>query len=93
MPCQVDDDGQSRNYYLAKASEATRLLCDVMNWIGNAKSHAFTCVPGLEEWWAKHEAEDRARREADARRVSQEQKKRDALAKLTPEERRLLGWK
>lgn len=43
----------------------------------------------LMAWWREHKAEDCVRRE----REKAEEKKRLALAKLTPEERELLGVK
>lgn len=43
----------------------------------------------LEEWWAEHKAEDERRKAAE--QVILAVKRRKALAKLTPEERALLG--
>ncbi len=43
----------------------------------------------LENWWQDHQLQDRMRKEAEQQAV--ETRKQAALAKLTPEERELLG--
>jgi hypothetical protein len=47
----------------------------------------------LFKWWAEHKEEDRQRREAARRARELQEKRKAALAKLTTEERKLLGVK
>ena len=43
------------------------------------------------DWWAAHQEKDRARRRAEQAAKLKRQVKLQALAKLTPEERKALG--
>ena len=45
------------------------------------------------KWWQEHKAEDCVRRERERVVIERQEKKRIALAKLTPEECELLGVK
>lgn len=45
----------------------------------------------LEKWLVEHEEADEERRKRESRERNHQRKKRAALAKLTPEERELLG--
>ena len=44
-------------------------------------------------WWKKHQEDDRRAREKAEARARREQLKQEALAKLTDEERKVLGIK
>lgn len=55
-----------------------------VNWKGTGMTQMWA-----EEWWAEHKAADKRRKEAE--QILLGVKRRTALAKLTPEERKLLG--
>jgi hypothetical protein len=93
MPCTYYSDHELRVMAQRELNEATRLLCKMVQHFG--------VVPGdaeLAAWKAKHDAMD-AEREAlvqahlEAMKEAEDNReKREAvLARLSPEERRLLG--
>lgn len=45
----------------------------------------------IRSWWMKHQKADQARREAEAKQRRELETRKAALAKLTPEEKKLLG--
>lgn len=45
----------------------------------------------LEKWWDEHKAEDRRRKKAEAEKRERERLREEALSKLTPAERSVLG--
>jgi len=94
MPCRSDDryDCDSSKPELDKV---TRLLCDVCKHLekGHSASFIFNSPSELSTWWKKHQAEDQKREAVEKAEALKEQKKRDALNKLTDEEKKLLGIK
>lgn len=90
MPCRCDYNGDDNSIWAAEAHAATRAACDMRTILRRA---GLECELTTEtrSWIAKHD-------EADAKRIQEEnqQKIREntrlkALAKLTLEERRVLG--
>lgn len=87
MPCTYYTPEEERQLaaretekYKAELDKVTRLLCDVCRAFGpDDKTHFFSEVRGLKSWWSKH-------KKKDANRI-----RKEALAKLTPEERKVLG--
>lgn len=45
----------------------------------------------LQMWWRDHQKADRAREQREKKQAKDKQLKEEAIAKLTPEERRVLG--
>jgi hypothetical protein len=88
MPCTCDGypepEPDTHNGPLAEA------LCKVLQ--EHEKRGEMGCFdkPTL-EWWEEHKRRDAARVAEDLRRATKARKKAEALAKLTPYERRLLG--
>lgn len=93
MPCDCgymygsDTDG---GWYKDLADRATRAACDMRTIIRRAKLESKLCAETL-AWIAEHDA-------ADAKRIAKEKKKgqrrslrKQALAKLNLDERRVLG--
>lgn len=68
--------------------ELTRLLCEAC---GRLQHRHGGLSPELEAWWREHQEADARRRKEEKRRKNLEQRRDAALAKLTAEERDLLG--
>jgi DNA-directed RNA polymerase specialized sigma24 family protein len=93
MPCTYYSDGELHRMTRDELDKATRLLCKMVNHFG--------IVPGdaeLAAWKVDHDAMDAKRTAADQaererRKIREEEReKRDALlARLSPEERKILG--
>ena len=98
MPCR-DYDSDNSSYELTKLKERTDMLARIackaltaMEKMGNAD---FLLLKDEEVriWWEQHKIDDAkaAAKRAEARRIAQA--KQTALAKLTDEEKKLLGIK
>lgn len=87
MPCTYDNPPDH-------SREFARLLCYVCTCYREGKTfgQALGGNVELEEWWESHKAEDHARLEREANDARVAAAKASALAKLTPEERNLLGF-
>jgi len=86
VPCQTFDP---RDDYKAEADKVTRLLCMVLKGVSPHDIRSFPV--DLQNWWTKHQEEDRRRLRYEAQKRVTQRAKRKALNKLTPEEKRLLG--
>ena len=96
MPCR--DEGAERDAHKEtrrRLDDVTEMLCAVLDALETAEEpvridhlHITT-----QQWWSKHKAQD-VQRIAEERRLEQQRETRArAYAKLTPEERRALGFK
>lgn len=98
MPCQSDwSESDIRNSYQSdinalkkEADAATRAACD-MRTILRRVGLQFELTHETQEWIKKHDAADAARIAKETASGLREQTKRNALNKLTLEERRVLG--
>lgn len=91
MPCQDPDaDREELAVQAAKIHRLTKALCAQLRSL-EAQGLSHLIHPSLRGFWQKHKEADERRRQAEERRLEQERQKRAAVAKLTPEERRLLG--
>lgn len=99
MPCYITGSREgdlelSSRQASQRATEAARAACEALS-IVEARGDLAECSAETQEWWAEHKRIDRERagRESELERIMREheQAKRDALAKLTDEERRVLG--
>ncbi len=61
-------------------------ILDVVDWKEAGIKRAW-----LEDWWEEHKKEDASRREREEQNRITQAKRAEALSKLTPEERKLLG--
>lgn len=100
MPCS--DGGWSRSVddseirSLEKRNDKlARIACAAMTALEANGIEDFILLENDEvrEWWAEHKEFDRKRREKEAERKRLAQIRQDALAKLSPEERKVLGIK
>jgi hypothetical protein len=91
MPCRVDgyEDERSTPLYQT-ANDATRAACNMRNIIRrhNLENELTT---ETRKWIMKHDEEDAKRIALDKEVEEKLRKKREALSKLSPEDRRILG--
>lgn len=75
---EVESSSQRR-----KIDELTRMLCALCTeQQGNGTGNLILHVPGLKDWWAKHQEQDR-KREAAERELRERQRKADEQALQT----------
>lgn len=93
MPCY---DASEEDYRRADASEAkarldlaTRVACKALRYLEGMGAS----FPDSEtaRWWMEHKEQDTLRIQREQEERKAKKKKKAALAKLTPEERKLLG--
>ena len=78
------------NYDYERLNERTNQLCTQLAYL-EASGFERLIHKSVREWWSDHKKADAERLELESTRREDEQKKQVALAKLTPEERELLG--
>jgi hypothetical protein len=95
MPCYTSDPGPSPEEI--REAKMPAVLCGLL------RKHGLSVLDGLdwdeigvsrytvESWWAYHQKQDEARRRREAECKAARAKKADALAKLSPSERAILG--
>lgn len=78
-----------------RLDQATRLLCELCRTIIARAMYEDLIEPSgeLSEWWHIHQEKDRIRLLMEQTRKLEEERKQAVLAKLTPEDRKLLGLK
>lgn len=90
MPCRTDDDDEGsalRTY--EELNRVTALLCDACNRLEIAE---FMPPSGaLTDWWREHKKADAVRKEQERKDREKQARRRAALAKLSPADRKLLG--
>ena len=87
MPCRDYDDG--RVQYVDRP-ETVLKLCAALT----ALERAGVAIPEVcQRWWQAHKREDRARREVEAARVRNENRRKQILSKLSEEDKKTLGLK
>ena len=103
MPCRdyyTDDYVSSRSdanekRLKARADKLARIACTAMQALEDMGKEDFVLLRDDEvrEWWQAHQEADRAAREAEERKQAKAEAKARVLAKLTEEEKILLGLK
>lgn len=68
--------------------EALEGVLKKVNWAEAGITHA-----EFDEWWALHKRRDASRRAREKEYAERDKQRKDAIAKLTPAERRVLGIK
>ncbi len=90
MPCNCDGmDAHMATTYKQKADKLARLLCEMIPMISGTDG----CSLELRHWWEEHQAHDRRVAEQEKAEQDRKDRKAEALAKLTPADRRILGVK
>lgn len=103
MPCS---DGAGPLYDRSEAKELhdrndklAQMLCGICTIIDDyhtnnkLKTYIILNVPGIAKWWIKHKKQDACRLAMEQEKQVQENIRKSALAKLSNEERRVLGLK
>lgn len=95
MPCTVTGsfEGDARlaeSEANARATRATQVACDAMRALKKA-GLLHTVSDHSLEWFEEHEKIDRARIEREREQVERFRLRNEAIKKLSPEERALLG--
>lgn len=97
MPCMSYDDSPTYNVkeWKAKTDKLARIACKAMTELVEQGKADFLILRDDEvrEWWEAHQIADREAREAREKKERENRIRREALAKLTPEERKILGIK
>lgn len=103
MPCMSYDDNwrsapsdeRKIKELKAQADKLARIACKALNALEAMEKEDFLLLQDNEvrEWWAEHKEADRRAREAEERKQAIKAAKARALAKLSDEEKVLLGLK
>lgn len=99
MPCRDYESDYSsswdRERYKAQADKLARIACAAMEELVRQGKEDFLVLknPEVAEWWAAHVKADRAEKARVAEQERRERVKREALNRLTDEEKELLGLK
>lgn len=101
MPCQSYDNSWDRSSddrdkireLKKQADMLARIACKALGELENNKIEDMLLLKDDEvrEWWLKHKEDDRKAKEAREAKERREAKKAAALAKLSEEEKELLG--
>ena len=89
MPCLDGGPTESEMHRLTKSKldDVTRMLCELCGKLEKKKGGKKLFTPELAEWWKAHKAADRVRKSREDAQAQQEQVRKRAYEKLTPEER------
>ena len=104
MPCRDYYDDHPEAPYKEELSVVAPALCAVFRALAKEKGllmegllnqidwkEAGVSKKQVLDWWKNHEEQDRLNLERKEREAAAKKLKKDALAKLTPEERKALG--
>jgi len=90
MPCDSGRSAyeESERIIRRKLDAVTQMLC----WLCRVtEPEVIAMNPNLVAWWAAHQADDARREETLRLEVEAKRQRQEALAKLSPQERALLG--
>ena len=95
MPCRDGGPplGESHSeLQQAKIDKLTRMLCTLCKRLEDHEegNHIYDSHE-LDVWWAEHKEQDRIREQRESQERAEERFKKEAVAKLSPEERKVLG--
>ena len=103
MPCMSYDDSwrsapsdeRKIKELKAQADKLARIACKALNALETMEKEDFLLLKDDEvrKWWAEHKEADRRAREAEERKQALKAAKARAMAKLTDEDKVLLGLK
>ena len=96
MPCRdyESDDGYSqREEYKKQCDKLARIACKAMEQLEKSGRADFILIEDdeLREWWSQHKEADRKEKARLAEIERKKKVKEEALAKLSDEEKQLLG--
>ena len=93
MPCS-DGGGYHRDNH-EREDMLARIACAALTELERLGQEDFILLQNDEvrEWWAEHKEFDRLRQEQERKIQEMQRKRKEALDKLTPEEKKILGIK
>ena len=96
MPCSDGGcDAEDRRETQDRLDKVTRLLCSLLETVDKNGNGDLILDAGnsfeLADWWKEHQEKDRKRIAEERREEARIRKKKNALKKLTQEERNLLN--
>lgn len=105
MPCRTEgpyEPYDSRQRLTSLVANLSAALCAVLTVVEangeiddlfNAVDYKEAGIPEgfIREWWAKHQEEDRIRKQREKEEAERKRLRQKALEKLTPKERAALG--
>lgn len=95
MPCRDDYSDNISEKLETRLQAATKVACELAEHIDKNSKVQLLSIMSLstdtKKWVIEHREIDRKRLEAEAYKASRDAMKAQALSKLTPEERRILG--
>lgn len=102
MPCRTEEPWESSQRATALIANLGAALCAVLSVVEangeieellQAVDYKEAGIPEgfIREWWAKHQEEDRIRKEREASAAKRERIRKRALDKLSKEEKAALG--
>lgn len=97
MPCMSYDDrpDYTSREWKNKTDKLARIACKAMEELVSQGKADFLILRDDEvrEWWEQHQEADRKAKEAELEKRRRAKVRREALAKLSDEERKILGVK
>ena len=97
MPCMSYDDRSDYDAldWKTKTDKLARIACKAMEELVKSGKADFLLIKDDEvrEWWEQHQEADRKAREERAKKRLESKIRREALAKLSDEEKKILGIK
>ncbi len=92
MPCQAGPSYESERLARREREALTRVACRHMRMIDTGEiENDFLDDEDVMAWWAEHKARDASQARRLLERAEEERTRAAALAKLSPDERRVLG--
>ncbi len=96
MPCrdyESDNGYEMREHYKAQCDKLARIACAAMEELVKQGKEDFLILknPEVAQWWTAHVKADRAEKARIAEIERKERVKKEALDRLTDEEKELLG--
>ena len=92
MPCSSHERHRDEN--TERLDHVTQLLCGLCRFMEGQElfqHYLKTKSPALQKWWIEHKKLDEIKAAEELKKKKLREAKKKALAKLTSEERRLLG--
>lgn len=97
MPCMSYDDDPSYNdrQWKAKTDKLARIACKALTELEKQGRADFLLIDDNEvrEWWVAHKEADAKAQAAREEKAHRDQVRKEALAKLSVEEKKVLGIK
>ena len=91
MPCQYETPGESLANMQRDLDQRTAWLCWACETVDDCSAMPVKYPPDLEQWWHAHQEADRNRRTLEGIRAKAAERRKAVLAKLTDEEKDILG--